>query len=106
VDVGARGERLAEAIIAGEVGEDPQLDLRVVGGQDHLPCVARHERTPDLASELGPDRDVLQVGIGRGQPPGRRARLVERRVEPPVVGDLARQCLQIRRVQLVELSPR
>ena len=59
----------------GQVREHAQLDLRVVGRDQH---VARrgHERAPDLAPELGADRNVLQVRIGAAQdarsrrPPG------------------------------------
>ena len=41
----------------------------------------------DAAALLGADRDVLEVGLGRGEPAGRRDQLVERRVDPAVVGD-------------------
>ena len=51
----------------GDMREDPQFDLAVVGGDD-LVARLRHEGHADLASCLGADRDVLQVRLGRGEP--------------------------------------
>ena len=61
---------------SGQVREHAELDLRVVGRDQH---VARFgdERAADLAAELGPDRDVLQVRIAAAQASGRGDRLVE-----------------------------
>ena len=55
-------------LVAGHVGEDPQLDLRVVGRDQDEVRAAGHERPPDPPAELAPDRDVLEVGIGRREP--------------------------------------
>ncbi len=75
VDIGAGGEGIGEtADSAAEVGEDPQLDLRVVGADEH-PSRGRDEGPPDSPSFGGSDRDVLQIGIGGGQPPGGGRRL-------------------------------
>ena len=41
----------------------------------------RHERLADTAAGLGPDRDVLEIGVGRRQAPRRRDRLVIGRVD-------------------------
>ena len=83
-----------------------QLDLRVVGDEEHLVGLARDERPADLASELGADRDVLQVRVRRREPPGRRRGLLERRVHPAVARiDEPRERLEVGRVQLVELAP-
>ncbi len=46
----------------------------------------RDEGAPDLASELGPDGDVLQVRIAAAQPAGSRHRLVEAGVDAAGVG--------------------
>ena len=58
--VGAAGERVDQARVLGEVGEDPQLDLRVVGGEQPA-AVVGDERPPHLAPVGGAHRDVLQV---------------------------------------------
>ena len=69
VHVAIRGESRAQAFISRQVRHDAQLDLRVVGRQQH-PARWRDERLAD-APPLGPaHRDVLQVGIDGGQPPG------------------------------------
>ncbi len=48
----------------GHVRGKTQLNLAIVGGQDD---VARrgNEGVADLPPDLGADRDVLQIGIGR-----------------------------------------
>jgi hypothetical protein len=61
------------------------LDLAVVRGEQGLVPGPDHERAPDTAALLGPDRDVLQVRIGGGQPAGGRDHLVERGVDPAVL---------------------
>ena len=55
-------EGFEEAGVLTEGGEDAQLNLGVVGGEE-LPTVARDEGFADLASTGTADRDVLQVGI-------------------------------------------
>ena len=84
VDVLAARERLAQLRLARDVREDPQLDLRVVGREQPVALLG-DERRADLAAELGADRDRLQVRVGGREPAGRGDRLVERRVQPPVV---------------------
>ena len=64
------------------MGHDAQLDLAVVGGEQDDVVAAGDEGVADAPAQLGPDRDVLQVGVGRAQPAGRRDGLVERRVQP------------------------
>src|SRR5207249_814235 len=80
VDVLAAPERLDNRGVARQVGEDAELDLRVVGG-DEPPPLLRDERGADPPAELGPGRDVHEVRVLRGEPPGRRHELVERRVD-------------------------
>ena len=72
MDVDAFEEGVAQGRDVRDVGEEAQLDLRVVGGDQH---VARRgdEGFADLAAFLGADRDVLQVGIGGGEAAGLRA---------------------------------
>jgi len=75
------------------VRHDPHLDLGVVRRQERLEPGPDDERTSDLATRLGPDGDVLQVGVGRRQPAGRCDGLLERRVDARVVGHGAQQAL-------------
>src|SRR5512143_1604920 len=63
--------------VPGQVGEQPQLNLGVVGPDEEIPLL-RDESRPDPAAELGADRDVLQFRIGRGETAGGRLRLGER----------------------------
>ena len=71
VNVEAVAEGFPQRLDVGDLGQQPQLDLRIVGG-DELVAGRRDEGAADLAAFLGADRDVLQIGLGRGQPPGRR----------------------------------
>ena len=64
VDVGLPRERVLEVLVARHVGEDPQLDLGVVGGQQDKIGRSGHERSPDAPAEGRPDRDVLEVRVG------------------------------------------
>src|SRR3989449_9229168 len=80
VDVLTTPERLDDRRIAREMGEDAELDLGVVGG-DEPPALRRDERGADPPAQLGPDRDVHEVRVLRGEPPGRRHELVARRVD-------------------------
>ena len=68
------------------MGEDPQLDLRIIGRQEQPAGPARDERLADLAAVLGAHRDILQVGVARAQPAGRGDALVERGVNAAVLG--------------------
>ena len=54
---------------AAEVGEDPQLDLRVVGGEQDA-TGRRDERGSNPTTLFGADRDVLQIGVGGREPAG------------------------------------
>ena len=91
-------------LVAGEVREQPQLDLRVVGRHEQLARRERHERLADLAAELRTHGDVLQVRVRRGQAAGRRDRLVEARVHAPVAGAHARQGIDVGGLDLGKLA--
>ena len=86
MDVAVVGEGPHQGRVLGEVGEHPEFNLRVVGGQKEPAGLARHERPANLPAFVGPDGDVLEVRVGGTQPPRRRGRLVERGVHPAVVG--------------------
>ena len=100
VEVGAARERVAQVLVARDVGEDPQLDLAVVGGDQRQVRRTGHERAPDPPAERRPDRDVLEVRVRRGEPAGRGHGLVERGVEAAVGGHQGRQRVDVRRAQL------
>ena len=64
-----------------KMGQDPQLDLRIVRGEQ-LAALVGNEGRSNLGAKLRADGDVLQVGIAAGQPPGSGHRLVEGRMNP------------------------
>jgi len=80
VDVLAVPEGGDQGCILREVGQDPQLDLGIVGG-DEPPPRRGDEGLADSLSFHGADGDVLQVGIAAGEPARGRYRLVEGGVE-------------------------
>ena len=62
MDVGARGEGGAQPLDPGHMGDEPKLDLGIVG-RDQLEALSGHEGVADLAAFLGADGDVLKVGV-------------------------------------------
>ena len=90
--------------VAGHVGQHPQLDLGVVGRQENE-AVLRDERFADAAAGLLAHRDVLQVGVGRGQPPGGRAGRMVGGVDTTGVGvDQPRKRVDVGALQLGQLT--
>ena len=83
MNVFARRERLRQRRIAGKMRHDPQLHLRIVRG-DKPPARLRHKCPADFSSQIGADRNVLQVRIAAGKPAGCGSRLIERRMQPAV----------------------
>ena len=53
------------------MGEQPQLDLRIIG-RDQLVARRGDKGAADFAPGLVAHRNVLQIGLGGGQPPRRR----------------------------------
>ena len=87
------------------MGEQAQFDLAVVG-RDELVPRRRDEGLADLPPRLVAHRNILQIGFGGGQPPGRRRRqrvgcmhAPRRRI------DEAGQGVRVGRFQLGELAP-
>ena len=72
VDVLARGEDLAQDVLARDVSEDPQLDLVVVAGEQQIALLG-DEAGSHRAPDLGADRDVLKVRVRRREAPRGRA---------------------------------
>ena len=84
--------------------QQPQLDLRVVGGEQHKAGLG-HEGRADLAPQLSADRNVLQVRVDRRQPACRRSRHVERCMQPLGARiQQRRQRVHVGRLQLRELT--
>ena len=105
VDVVAGAEDLFQHLLVGDVGEHPQLDLAVVGGEQ-LGALLGDEAGPHRAADLGADRDVLQVGVGAGEAAGGGRRLVEGGVDAAGLGvDQVRQRVEVGVLQLGQLAP-
>ena len=82
VDVLARFEGLDQGLVAGEVGEHAQLDLGVVGRDQHK-ALRGDEGLADPPALGRADGDVLEVGVAAREPPRGRDRLVVGGVDPP-----------------------
>ena len=67
-------------LIFRKVRQYAKFHLRIVRRDQHIPLFG-NESAPDQASQIGPDRDVLQIGIRARQPSSGRARLVERSMD-------------------------
>ena len=110
----ARGQRVnvdpvAEGLLqlghVGDMGGEPQLDLAVIGRQQQMPGLG-DKGAADAAAFLGADRDVLQVGVVRREPPGRRHRERVGGVHAPAVAvDLLGERVGIGRFELGQLAP-
>ena len=73
-------------LVAGERGDDAKLYLRVVGGKQRVVVVAGDEGFADLASALGADGYVLQVGIAGAESSGSCNCLIENGMQTAVGG--------------------
>ena len=100
-----RSKISVQRVLAGDLGEDPQLDLVVVGREQAV-AARRDEAGADRPALLGADRDVLQVRVGAGEPAGRGRGLVEGRVDAAGLGvDQLRQRVEVGALQLGQLAP-
>ena len=70
-------ECLQQRRVVGHMRQHPQLDLTVVGRQQHR-AFARDERPPHAFADVGANRNVLQVGVARAQPTRRSDGLIKR----------------------------
>ncbi len=68
------------------------------------PSPARHKHLPQLGPQLGAHGDVLQVGLGGGEPPGGGDRVLKGGVDAPVRGDHLAQPVHIGGLQLGQLA--
>ena len=81
MDVFAMLESCNQSGVARQMSEDPQIDLRIVGRQQHVIGLC-HERPPDAAACLAAGWNILQVRIARAQPAGSRDRLMKGGMDP------------------------
>ena len=105
VDVVAAGEGRGQRLVARQVRQHPQLDLRVVGRDQHVAGLG-DEGAADLAAERRADRDVLQVRVAAAQPSGGGHGLVEHGVH--ATGDRVdqrRQRVDVGALQLRQAAP-
>ena len=86
------------------VGQDAQLDLRIIGRQERPAREAGDERLADLAAVLGAHGDVLQVRVGGAEPARRRDDLVERGVDAAVLVGQGRQGVEVGALELLQLA--
>ncbi len=76
---------LHQQLVSGEMRQQPQLDLRIIGREQHVARLG-DECGANLAAKFGADGNILQIGIGGRQPPGRRSRLLKVVCSRPVSG--------------------
>ena len=101
VDVLAGAERLLHGFVIGNVGKHPQLNLAIVRIHQHTaPPGDKH--LPDFRTQVGAYRDVLQVRLGGGQPPGGGDEILEGGVDSAVGADFFHQSISIGGFQLGE----
>ena len=100
VDVRPALEGVLHGLVAGDVRQNAQLDLAVIGVHQRAAAV-RHKVTPQPAAQLGADGDVLQIGLGGADAPGAGLGLDKRRMDAPIRPDGLQKPLHIGGVQLL-----
>ncbi|CRI63432.1 hypothetical protein THIOKS11320081 [Thiocapsa sp. KS1] len=81
MDIEPAREGREQTLVAREMRHDPQLDLRVVGGEQEVSRLG-DEGAADPATLVGADRDVLQIRVAGGEPAGRGHGLMVRGMDP------------------------
>jgi len=76
VDVNPPLKRLDQGRITRQVRQHSKFDLRVVGGNQAMAGLGDERRT-DVATERGPNRDVLKIRVLGRKPSGRGVGLVK-----------------------------
>ncbi len=104
VDVLLLAKGVEHCRILGDVGQDAQFNLRVVGRQEH-PARVADEATPDLLADFAADGDVLQVGVAAGQPARHGPDLAEAGVDAARLGvDHLGQRVHVSTLQLAQFA--
>ena len=83
--------------------QQPQLDLRIIGGEQ-LRARRGRECGANLAAELGANGNVLKIGIDRGEAAGGRGRCLKGRVDARIRIGQQRQRVDVVRFQLGEVA--
>ena len=104
VHVLAAAEDVLQHLLVRDVREQPQLDLRVVRG-DQAVALLGHEAGADLAPQLRADRDVLEVRVRAREPAGGGRDLAEGRVQPRPLVHEAGERVEVGGLELRELAP-
>ena len=86
VDILTTVEGSEQVLILRQRRYDTELYLRIVGGEDEVVAVGRHESAPYLAPQVGADGYVLQVGVRRRETPRGGDSLVVDSVQPVIDG--------------------
>ena len=103
MEVCALAECRDQVLVTGEVGEQAQLDLGVVAGQEHG-ALGHGEGLAHAMAQLRACGDVLQVGVGAREAPRGGHRLVEGGVDAPVAGHERRQRVEVGGLDLGALA--
>ena len=94
------------ALISAHGRDYAQLDLRIVGAEQHPVLAARHKKVANPLAALGANRNILQVRIRRRQPPCGRHRLVKRGVDASGARiHQLRKRVHVRALKLAHLPP-
>src|SRR5262249_6992244 len=105
VNVVAAPKGFDQRLVAGQMRQNAKLDLRVVGGNQKMAWIC-DERAADFPSELGPNGNVLEVGIAAAQSASRRHGLVETRVHTASFGvDELWQGVDVGSFELLQRAP-
>ena len=94
VDVLPAHKGRAHGLIVGDMREQAQLDLAVVRVNEHF-AGRGDEHAADLCAELFADRDVLQIGVARGEAACVGHGHLEARVDAPVLADDFQESLSV-----------
>jgi len=103
MEVGPAVEGRHEVLVRRQVRKKPELDLRVVAGEEHRPFGDGEGRAHTMP-QLGARGDVLQVGVRAREAARRRHGLVERGVDATVTQDVGRQCVEVGGLDLGALA--
>ena len=81
MDIRSAAESFDHMLVVAEMRHDAQFDLRIVGREESTVRIVGNEGFTDFTSQCIPDRDILQVRVGRTQTAGGGDCLVVRCVD-------------------------
>ena len=100
MNVGAGLEGVLHGFIAGDVRQNPQFDLRIVGIHQ-IAAVGSNEETAQTAAQLGADGNILQIGLGGADASGAGLGLNKGGVNAAIRTDGFEQSLHVGGVELL-----